>query len=75
MKQLNIVPHGFPCCLIECPPGLFLFDGTLGFRTEYGTMDSYVVESGEAFWGGASDDGARAKLLVQPCIVEWEVRG
>ena len=43
--------------LKECPPGLFLWNGNLCFRSEYATMtetnlrqpDAYVVESGEYF--------------------------
>jgi hypothetical protein len=60
----------------ECPAGLFLFDGALGFKSEYKTesqshpgfwqCDAYVVESGEYFWGGASDAPARERLLVTP---------
>jgi hypothetical protein len=45
-----------PCRLDECPPGLFLFEGTLGFKSEYadvdGGLDVYCCDSGEYFWGG-----------------------
>lgn len=60
----------------ECPPGLFLFDGTLGFKSEYKTeslsrpgfwqSDAYCVESGEYFWGGTSDPREREALEVAP---------
>lgn len=53
------------CTLAECPPGLFLFGGCLGFRSEYGT-DAYVVSSGEAFWGGAKTKEERDALMVTP---------
>lgn len=59
----------------ECPEGLFLFNGSLCFKSEYKTQnqssgywqsDAYVVSSGEYFWGGASTAEARDKLLVTP---------
>jgi hypothetical protein len=61
--------------LAECPPGLFMFDGSLGFKSEYHTYssasgvnqcDAYVVESGEYFWGGTSDAKVRQGLMVRP---------
>jgi hypothetical protein len=61
--------------LRDCPPGLFWFNGTLGFKSEYTTTlenprryqcDAYVVESGEYFWGGAKNTAERAKLMVHP---------
>jgi hypothetical protein len=65
--------------LNECPPGLFWFDGTLGFKSEYYTTlenprryqcDAYVVESGEYFHGGAKNTMERGKLLVLPVPAE-----
>jgi hypothetical protein len=68
--------------LAECPPGVFLFEGTLGFKTEYGMTlhqsgewkvtnypDAYCLDSGEVFWGGTKDHIARAALLVRPVEV------
>lgn len=60
--------------LIECPPGLFRFGDTLGFRSEYATVtannpyqpDAYVVESGEYFHGGAQSSLERSDLMVEP---------
>lgn len=61
--------------LSDCPPGLFMFGGILGFKTEYGATigsrvthwpDAYCVESGEFFWGGAKSHEVRADLLVLP---------
>jgi hypothetical protein len=58
------------CTLNDCPPGLFRFDGTLCFKSEYGRnngqCDAYVVSSGEYFWGGTSTPGPRGQLLVTP---------
>jgi hypothetical protein len=66
----------------DCPPGLFLFNGSLGFKSEYKTeslsrpgvwqSDAYVVESGEYFWGGVSDPEARERLMVEP--VDWTMK-
>ena len=68
--------------LAECPPGLFFWNGTLGFKSEYGAMeptgsnfktwkvgnraDAYCADSGEYFWGGTSNHEDRAKVLVMP---------
>ena len=31
---------GEPVTLRACPPGLFLFDGSVGFKSEYGAMET-----------------------------------
>lgn len=59
-----------------CPPGLFLFDATVGFKSEYKTesksragfwqSDAYCVESGEYFWGGTPNPIEREQLMVLP---------
>jgi hypothetical protein len=54
----------------ECPPGLFSFKGGLGFKTEYGADEAYVVASGERFWGGASTKEERLNLKVIPISME-----
>ena len=64
--------------LSSCSPGLFLFNGTLGFKTEYDTIglnghplnspEAYVVASGEYFWGDTSDRGKRDELLVRDLL-------
>lgn len=68
--------------LEDCPPGLFWFNGSLCFRTEYSTTitstpapqpDAYVVASGEYFWGGAKSSEARSELMVQPIHYETAV--
>lgn len=56
--------------LAECPPGLFVFNGSYGFRSEYGT-DAYCLESGEYFSGGTNGGKAiRAALLVEPVTLK-----
>lgn len=65
--------------LADCPPGPFVFEGKLGFKTEYRAMvldmgrlvtsrwpDAYCMATGEAFWGGTTKHRDRAKLLVMP---------
>lgn len=68
--------------LEECEPGLFWFNGSLCFKSEYSTPvrtanlvqpDAFVVASGEYFWGGAKTSEARSKLLVQPIHYEAAV--
>lgn len=65
-----------PCSLLECPPGLFLCDGTLGFKSEYSSMpghpEAFCVDSGEFFWGGANAALERAGLIVQPITLVYE---
>lgn len=60
----------------SAPPGLFWFEGILGFKSEYKTesvsrpgvwqSDAYVVEGGEYFWGGAPNPVEREQLVVIP---------
>lgn len=35
MKRMIVEPDGWPCTLEECPPGHFVIDGQLCFKTEY----------------------------------------
>jgi hypothetical protein len=56
--------------LAACPPGLFIHNGILGFKSEYtrqnGTIDAYVVRTGEAFAGPQPQtvDSQRTCLVV-----------
>lgn len=73
MKRLELKPDGFPCTLAECPPGFFLKDESVGFKSEYKSdnrPDCYC-DSGEYFWGGAKTDEELNKIIVQPLIYEW----
>lgn len=67
----KVIPIDFEMELKECPPGLFLFKDTLGFKDEYGS-DPYCTNTGEYFWGGATNATERGKLKVIPCLVAWE---
>jgi hypothetical protein len=64
MKQINVIPQGFPCTIEECPVGLFLSGDELVVKTEYRSNnrpDAYIVSSGEYYCGSG---------LVQPCIIQ-----
>ena len=65
---------GCQATLDDCPPGLFVFDGGYGFKTEYNDAngpEAYCLESGEYFWGGVNGDvHARRMLLVTPFHLE-----
>ena len=39
-----------PCTLQDCRPGPFLFEGTLGFKTEYGASVGKDIGSGKVEW-------------------------
>ena len=39
MRRLVLIPEGWPCELRECPPGLFLYQDNVCFKTEYGAME------------------------------------
>lgn len=77
IKHTEIVPHGHPCSLADCPPGFFFFEGHVHFKSEYHTankegkplVDAYCGESGESFWGGAPNCYDRENLIVQPAVV------
>ncbi len=70
---------GPPVTLAQAPTGLFVHDGSLGFKAETetknprtGTMqtDAYTVPGGEYFWGHALTPEAREALIVRP--VTWQ---
>lgn len=75
MKRLVLQPIGWKCTLNECPPGLFVFDESVGFKSEYRTNDGNLeafCKNGEYFWGGASTQEQRGKNIVQPVNAVWE---
>lgn len=60
--------------LAQCPIGLFLHEGELCLKTEYGNnegrIDAYIVSTGEFFWGHAPQTIANQReQIVTP--VEW----
>ena len=61
--------------LADCPIGLFLCNGELCLKTEYGDndgrIDAYIVSSGEFFWGEAKTKADQRKVLVTPVEVSF----
>jgi hypothetical protein len=74
-KRLVLNPSGWPLPLGECPPGFFVFEDDLCFKTEYrteqGKMEVYCC-SGEFFCAGTSSEEQKAGLIVQPVEPDWE---
>lgn len=56
--------HGTPCALSEAEPGFFLFGDTLCYKNEYD--ESFIISSGEMFWGGAHTADSRDALMIVP---------
>lgn len=72
---MQIKPWKRRVTLVNCPIGLFMYEGTLCLKTEYGNnegrIDAYIVSSGEFFWGEHPQTIAnQRKQLVTPCTVE-----
>ena len=65
MKTLSIKPDGWPCTLLECPPGFFVYEDSLCFKTEYDQdiVEAYC-ESGETFC-------KEKTTIVQPVEAVW----
>lgn len=79
LVKIELVPDGFMLPLCECPEGPFLFEGLVGFKSEYGdnngTIHAYN-EAGEMFWAGTSTPREQRRILVQPLrIVKHESQG
>lgn len=66
-RQVNICISP-ECELRDCPVGLFLYNGELCLKTEY-ALDSYIVSTGEMFWGGVSNREDLAHVKVRPYMV------
>jgi len=69
MRILKIVPKGWPCTLQECPPGHFVYEDQLCFKSEYskngnaGGIEAFN-SAGEYFCAGEN-------TVVQPADYEW----
>jgi hypothetical protein len=72
VKELKIIPMGWPCTLGECPTGLFVYGKTLCVKSVH---DGPILATGDVAWCGASAEDARNQLIVQPCEAIWEERG
>lgn len=69
ITKIELVPDGFMVPLAECPEGPFLFDGIVGFKSEYGDNNGFIHafnEGGEYFWAGTKGPLEQRKLVVQP---------
>ena len=65
--------------LIDAPVGMFMYNGTLALKTEYGryvgenntyTPNCFLVETGEYFWGGAHTVEELNNLMVAPLEID-----
>jgi len=63
MKEVIIYPLGWMCKIEECPPGFFMYEEQLCFKSEYG-QDNIFCSSGEYF--------ITRNIIVQP--VSYETR-
>jgi len=66
VKQLILNPDGWPIPLGECPPGFFVYEGQLCFKSEYAAEMQIYNSAGENFCVKDRD-----KLIVQPVFAEW----
>jgi hypothetical protein len=64
MKQLVIKPTDWPCTTTDCPPGFFVSNDQLCFKTEYGNNDEIYNSAGFR----VHLDG----ILVTPVTAEWQ---
>lgn len=69
MRELKIIPKGWPCSLGECPTGLFVYERTLCVKSVH---DGPILATGDVAWCGTSDKSSTMALIVQPCEAVWE---
>lgn len=62
MRYLIMAPWGWPCKLNECPPGHFVYNDQLCFKSEYGEDQAY---------NSAGEYMADPDLTVQPVVPRW----
>lgn len=71
MKRIEIKPDGWPIQIEECPPGFFMYEGQLCFKSEYKTEASNYQDM-EVF-NSAGEYFMPRNVLVQPVeVVETE---
>ncbi len=68
MKRILIVPDGWPCTLEECPPGLFMYEGYLNFKTEYRKQREDGAWKLEAYCDSGETFCRPDETLVQPVV-------
>jgi hypothetical protein len=67
--KIELVEDGAPTILAQCPKGPFLFEGIVGFKSEYMENNGFIHafnEGGEFFWAGAKSADEQRMLMVQP---------
>jgi hypothetical protein len=78
MKRLVIKPSGWPCALAVCPPGHFIFNDKLCFKSKYfkesgGKIYSEVYnEIGDILGDRDNFPEDRESASVQHVFAEWE---
>jgi len=84
MKRSVINPIGWKCTLRECPPGLFTYNGELGFKSVHPGMICVRDTPGDRLWqvnngsidayyaAGGSHFNEDDMTEVQPCEYVWE---
>lgn len=68
MKRVTIQPDGWPVKIEECPPGHFMYEDQLCFKSEYMTSESDYKDI-EVFNSGGEYFMPR-EVLVQPVTYE-----
>lgn len=63
MNELHLIPVGWPVSIEDCPPGFFVYEGQVCFKSEYG-MDGIYNSAGEYF--------CPRDIQVQPVKYEWK---
>lgn len=50
MKKVEVKFAKRKCTLEDCPPGLFLYKETIGFKSEYGAFHGEDIGMGQVKW-------------------------
>lgn len=67
MKTITVEPNGWECLIEECPPGHFMYEGQLCFKTEYGNdLDEKCPME---VYNSAGETFMPRKIMVQPVSI------
>jgi hypothetical protein len=71
-----MIVRDYKVTLLECPPGLFVFEGEVCFKSEHHSnlpdrMEVFCTSTGEVFWGGTDHWVERSELKVHPACFGW----
>lgn len=74
MKKLEIVPKGWSCTVEECPPGHFVYQDQLCFKTEYRGDKSISVGGNDDIevFCCSGEHFCPRNITVQPVSYQWE---